>query len=338
MASSKLEMWLEALLKGRKLEDEQAAICDFSLVEQTSALESQGIKSNVPPNYQPILGETVAYIVAAVLINNNNEVLMMQEAKQSCAGKWYLPAGRMEKGESICEAAVREVQEETGLDIECTTLLLIEFAGGSWIRFVVTGIVIGGTLKTPSQADSESLQAKWVPDLNELNLRATDIVNVVDRARLYTNAHNLKDKSWHHNILPVPRAHNQLLLRLVILSKKRSTNRVHLLLSERTAFHLPICEIHPTKSLHSTLRRFMVELFGAEVPAHRPHGVFSVEHEISNSMDGLCITMLVVFKAALEEVSIIGKCIWHETSVALGDKLMLRVGARNSTIPINVIR
>lgn len=37
----------------------------------------------------------------AVIINDSNEVLMMQEAKSSCAGQWYLPAGRVEPNESI---------------------------------------------------------------------------------------------------------------------------------------------------------------------------------------------------------------------------------------------
>ena len=52
---------------------------------------------------------------------------MMQEAKSSCAGQWYLPAGKMEPGEDIVEAAVREVKEETGLEFEVTSLLLGEF-------------------------------------------------------------------------------------------------------------------------------------------------------------------------------------------------------------------
>ena len=48
----------------------------------------------------------------------------MQEAKSSCAGQWYLPAGKMEPGEDIVEAAVREVKEETGLDFQVSSLLL----------------------------------------------------------------------------------------------------------------------------------------------------------------------------------------------------------------------
>ena len=37
------------------------------------------------------------------------EVLMVQEAKQDCYKQWYLPAGRVEVGESLEEALKREV-------------------------------------------------------------------------------------------------------------------------------------------------------------------------------------------------------------------------------------
>lgn len=94
-----------------------------------------------------------------------------------------MPAGRIEKGENITTACEREVLEETGLQIECTTLLLVETARGSWIRFVLTGKVVGGKLKTPAEADGESLQAKWVSNLNELELRAGDITHLIDKAR-----------------------------------------------------------------------------------------------------------------------------------------------------------
>lgn len=83
-----VEESVEKVLKGFPLENEEAEICDFTLEEQNSALESQGITPNVDPNFKPVLGENVTYIVAAVIINEDNEVLMMQEAKQSCAGKW----------------------------------------------------------------------------------------------------------------------------------------------------------------------------------------------------------------------------------------------------------
>lgn len=95
-----------------------------------------------------------------------------------------------------------------------------------------------------------------------------------------------KDKTWHSDMLPAIRSHEKLLLRVVVVIKKKATNRVHVLLSERTAWHLPICEINPTKSLHSTLRRFMIELFGADVPLHRPHGCLSVR-----IVDNFCLRL-----------------------------------------------
>lgn len=89
----------------------------------------------------------------------------------------------MQRGETITEATEREVLEETGLIVECKTLLMVETAGGLWVRFVLTGDIIGGSLKTPAQADKESLQAKWIADLNELTLRAPDIIHLIDRTR-----------------------------------------------------------------------------------------------------------------------------------------------------------
>lgn len=174
---------LTSVLNGLPLDGEEAELCDYTLQEQNEALEAQGIQPSADPSYKPIVGSTIVYIVAVVLINDDNEVLMIQEAKTSCAGKWYLPAGRIDKGETICEAGEREVKEETGLDVKCSTLLMVECASGNWMRFVLTGRIIGGELKTPEQADDESLQAKWVGNLNELTLRAGDIKHLIERAR-----------------------------------------------------------------------------------------------------------------------------------------------------------
>ncbi|XP_018328282.1 8-oxo-dGDP phosphatase NUDT18 [Agrilus planipennis] len=333
-----VEIAVEKVLKGLALDFDDDEICDFTLEEQISVMESQGVAPTVNPNYKPIVGETITYIVATVILNDADEILMMQEAKQSCAGKWYLPAGRMEKNESIIEAAKREVREETGLLIDCTTLLLVECAGGSWIRFVLTGIVIDGTLKTPSQADKESLQAKWIANLDEVTLRAKDIKHLIDRAKQYKQARSLKDKTWHKDQLPLLKPHTKLLLRLLVVTKKRSSNRLHVLLSERTTFHLPTCEVHPAKSIYSTLRRFMIEIFGAEVAPHRPHGLLNVEHGGKEGADGACLSLLVVFKSPLEEAPIIGKCVWHEVTKDLEEKILLRIMAKNSTLPVHVIR
>ena len=49
----------------------------------------------------PITKKSVGYIVCGIVINDKNEVLMMQEAKPSRSGTWYLPAGRLEPSETL---------------------------------------------------------------------------------------------------------------------------------------------------------------------------------------------------------------------------------------------
>lgn len=325
---------IERLLAGLGLEEAENDLCDFTIADQNSVAESQGITPTTPSNFKPVLGENVTYVVACVIINNSNEVLMMQEAKKSCAGKWYLPAGRMEKGETIIQAVVREVLEETGLICEPKTLLVVETAGGTWYRFVLTGEIIGGDLKTPSKADKESLQAKWVANLQEITLRANDIIPLIEKAQMYRL--NRFGGTWHKDILPAPVPHIKDLLRLIVVIKRRSSNRLHVLLSEKTALHFPMCEINPAKSVHSTLRRFMVEMFGADVGQHRPMGLLNVEADPSEH--GCCLSLLVAFRAPLEDVPLIGKCIWQELAPEHEQKLLSLIANKNSIMELIVVR
>lgn len=336
-----MEENLQLLLNGSHFDEATSDLCDFTLEEQNAAIEAQGVQPSTT-DFVPVLGKTVTYIVACVIINDNNEVLMIQEAKESCAGKWYLPAGRMEVGENIIEAAVREVHEETGLNISVTTLLGLECAGGSWYRFLLTGRLLGGELKTPQRADKESLQAKWISNLNELSLRASDILPLVDLGRSYHDRKHT-DPVWHNEILPTFKPHSKNYLRVVAVIKKRSTNKVNILLSEKNSYHFPNVEIHPARSIHATLRKFMIELFGAELPQHRPQGILSIEHSPSgdshSTTDGICITVLVIFRPALEEVSILkSKCVWHEVSRSLEDRLSETLSSKNSTLALHVVR
>lgn len=63
------------------------------------------------PLQKPVLG------VAAVIWNDRREVLLIRRTKEPRKGQWSLPGGKVEFGESLENAARREVREETGLEI-----------------------------------------------------------------------------------------------------------------------------------------------------------------------------------------------------------------------------
>jgi len=96
-------------------------------------------------------------VATAVLIDRGGEVLLVRRVNEPQQGKWSLPAGFIDAGEDPKAAAVREVFEETGLQIRVTELLDV-IAGGDHpgcadIIILYRGEVEGGRLTADDDAD-----------------------------------------------------------------------------------------------------------------------------------------------------------------------------------------
>lgn len=66
--------------------------------------------------------------VAGLVVNAAGDWLVVKKAYSGLKGRWSLPAGFVQEGETADEAVVREVKEETGL--ECIVKGLIGFRSG----------------------------------------------------------------------------------------------------------------------------------------------------------------------------------------------------------------
>src|SRR5690606_11928467 len=62
-------------------------------------------------------------VAAVVFVTDGERVLLVQRAVNPQRGKWSLPAGYIDYGEDPREAAVREVEEETGLRVSISRLI-----------------------------------------------------------------------------------------------------------------------------------------------------------------------------------------------------------------------
>jgi ADP-ribose pyrophosphatase YjhB (NUDIX family) len=130
-------------------------------------------------------------VVALALVEKDDQILLIQEAQAACRGKWFLPGGRMDPGESVIDCVKREVLEEAGLAVEPVGLLYLDQsiasagAGVDRLRFVFKARAVGGAPKIVE--DSHSLGAQWFrrEDIAGLPLRSpivTTIISVAERS------------------------------------------------------------------------------------------------------------------------------------------------------------
>ncbi|XP_056231312.1 8-oxo-dGDP phosphatase NUDT18 [Seriola aureovittata] len=236
------------------------------------------------------LRKNVTYIVCAVIFNEQEEVLMVQEAKQDCYKQWYLPAGRVEVGESLEEALRREVKEEAGFDCEPITLLLIQEQGPQWIRFIFLAKVTGGSIKTVAAADQESLQASWWDRHSVLPLRGRDILRLIDCGLRY------RQDPWHPVTLPVDLSCRHVVQTLVLVFTN-AEDQIWILLIKAPTPHLPTAAAVKTHAVTWAANMVVQEAMPSAYYDHDVNtlGVFSLQHNgrQHGKTDGVCFNTLV---------------------------------------------
>jgi ADP-ribose pyrophosphatase YjhB (NUDIX family) len=62
-------------------------------------------------------------VAAAVLVLTDGKLVLVRRGTEPAIGRWSYPAGYVDRGEEVEHAAVREVKEETGLDVRLTGLV-----------------------------------------------------------------------------------------------------------------------------------------------------------------------------------------------------------------------
>jgi 8-oxo-dGTP diphosphatase len=107
----------------------------------------------------------------------DGRVLLAQRAVGALAGLWSLPGGRVEFGEKLAEAALRELDEEVGVKAE-----IVDFAGvvevlprkeGAQFHFVVIAFAANWVSGEP-QTGPEAADIRWADPMTLDGLPVTD--------------------------------------------------------------------------------------------------------------------------------------------------------------------
>jgi len=123
--------------------------------------------------------------VVSVLIKSGSKVLLIKRRFDPCSGKWSIPGGLIELGETVREAALREVYEETGLKVELDRLLnvvdYIEVDERGAIRFhYILICFLAHVNGTPSVKPSEEVaDTLWVEESEVLNYDITHSLRMI---------------------------------------------------------------------------------------------------------------------------------------------------------------
>ena len=109
-------------------------------------------------------------VVTGVLFMIKSEILLIQRNLEPQRGKWTFPAGFVDRGEKVEDAAIREVFEETGFIVELDELVGVYSQEDDPIILIVySGHIVGG-----KRTDNSEVQSIQTFPLDKLPVLAFD--------------------------------------------------------------------------------------------------------------------------------------------------------------------
>lgn len=111
--------------------------------------------------------------VGAVVVEDD-DLLLIRRGHGPAAGEWSVPGGRVEAGETLAEAVLRELEEETGIEGLCGPLL-------GWVErieedqhFVILDFTVTLLERQEPVAGDDAVEAAWVPLAEVAELRLVE--------------------------------------------------------------------------------------------------------------------------------------------------------------------
>ena len=101
-------------------------------------------------------------LCAGAVAVDHGLLLLVKRGTDPGKGLWSLPGGRVESGESVVAAVVREFKEETGLEGVCGSFVGWVERMGVDHHFVVMDFLVTALEDGEPVAGGDALEARWV--------------------------------------------------------------------------------------------------------------------------------------------------------------------------------
>lgn len=124
-------------------------------------------------------------VAALAVLLADGQVLLVRRANPPDQGKWGFPGGKIERGETVAAAALRELAEETGLAARAHEPFAVLDVIGDDHHYVLIAVLCRGALALPVAGD-DALDARWFPvaDVSAASaLFSAGVEAVIARAR-----------------------------------------------------------------------------------------------------------------------------------------------------------
>ncbi|MBX9695482.1 MAG: NUDIX hydrolase [Cyanobacteria bacterium] len=113
--------------------------------------------------------------VSVIVLTRDEKKILLVKHKKRNRKYWVLPGGRLEHGETFDECAVREVKEETGLDIKVEKILYLSEAispdkNHHIVNIFIKARSIGGKLQLGDEPVLSDVDFLPLTELLQLNL------------------------------------------------------------------------------------------------------------------------------------------------------------------------
>jgi ADP-ribose pyrophosphatase YjhB (NUDIX family) len=141
----------------------------------------------------PQAGRAAILAVGAVVVDGAGRVLLVRRARPPGAGSWTLPGGRVEDGEELGAALVRELREEAELETRVVCALgVVSLAREGFLYAIHEHLVVPSTEDSTARAGDDAADVRWASrtELEAFGLDA-DVTAVLDHGLAEARARGL---------------------------------------------------------------------------------------------------------------------------------------------------